>query len=164
MTTNATQLDFPAPSSQASRTLARATIASAIVGVLAIAAMHVLRADLDPSWHVLSEYTIAGHGWVMTVAFFAYAASWAGALVLLLPHVGGVAGRVGLVFFAIGVTGIAMGGAFPMDPLTTPPDQPSASAIMHNVGSLLGNPGFIVGSLLLTRALKRNPNWAGVRL
>ena len=148
----------------ASLFLARFTISSAATGVLAIAAMHLLRGDLDPSWHVLSEYAIAEHGWVMTLAFFAYALAWAGILILLLPHIRTVGGRIGLGFLGLAVIGVGMGGAFPMDPLTTPMDEATTSAKLHNVGSLLGNPGFIVGSLLLTRSLKHNPVWAGVRV
>jgi hypothetical protein len=163
-TVTATINDDIRTSASFSRPLARITIASATLGVFAIAAMHVLRADLDPSWHVLSEYAIAQHGWVMTLAFFAYALSWATLVVLLLPHVRGIAGRIGLAFLCLAVIGVGMGGAFPMVPLTTPPEQASTSAMLHNIGSLLGNPGFIVGALLITRGLKHNPAWAGVRV
>ena len=42
---------------------------AAVVGAAALLAIHLARPDLDPSWHVLSEYSIGRYGWLMGVAF-----------------------------------------------------------------------------------------------
>jgi hypothetical protein len=45
-------------------TAARVCFASTILFLVLVGALHVLRPDLDPSWHVLSEYSIADRGWL----------------------------------------------------------------------------------------------------
>lgn len=37
----------------------------AILFLLLLATLHLLKADLDPSWHFISEYEIGRHGWLM---------------------------------------------------------------------------------------------------
>ncbi len=152
------------PVSSISRMTARLAILSTGLGVIAIIAMHVLRADLDPSWHVLSEYAISSHGWVMTTAFFAYAFACLNLFVALSPYTKSWIGRIGMVFLLLAAIGVGLAGAFQMDSLTTPMNEATTSAIMHNVGSIVGNPGFIVAALVLTRALRPNTLWSAVRL
>jgi Protein of unknown function (DUF998) len=51
------------------RTLAIASVTLSMVGVVAVGALHVLRPDLGPVSHRLSEYAIGRYGVVMTMAF-----------------------------------------------------------------------------------------------
>lgn len=47
--------------------------AAVLTSVAAVAALHVLRPELDPAGHRLSEYAVGPWGWVMTGAFVAFA-------------------------------------------------------------------------------------------
>ncbi|MBK9976817.1 MAG: DUF998 domain-containing protein [Gemmatimonadetes bacterium] len=53
--------------------LARLTLAASATAILALLALHALRADLSPATHMISEYAVGAHGWVMTLCFYAFA-------------------------------------------------------------------------------------------
>ena len=57
------------------RALAAASIALSLIGVVAVVALHVLRPELAPISHRLSEYAIGRYGGVMTAAFVCVGAS-----------------------------------------------------------------------------------------
>lgn len=52
---------------------ARVAAASPAGLLVALAVVHVLRPDLDPSWRPISEYALGAHGWLMTLAFGCWA-------------------------------------------------------------------------------------------
>lgn len=162
-TTNDVLADIPASSSLTTRFAARIAFAGAAVGLLALGIAHLVNADLDPSWHVISEYALGAQGWVITTFFYALAASCAGLLVALVPRIRTIGGRIGLGFLGLAAIGLAMGGLFPMDPLTTPPHQATTSAVLHNIASAVGNDCFVIAATLLTFALRRNHTWAALR-
>jgi hypothetical protein len=45
-------------------------IVAAAAFVVLLAALQVLKPELDPSWRMGSEYAIGDYGWVMRIAFF----------------------------------------------------------------------------------------------
>jgi Protein of unknown function (DUF998) len=57
------------------RALAAASIALSLIGVVAVVALHVLRPELAPISHRLSEYAIGRYGGLMTAAFVCVGAS-----------------------------------------------------------------------------------------
>ena len=57
------------------RLLAAASIALSLIGVGAVVALHVLRPELAPVSHRLSEYAIGRYGGLMTAAFVCVGAS-----------------------------------------------------------------------------------------
>jgi hypothetical protein len=59
-----------------------------LVGVGAVVALHVVRPDLDPMRHRLSDYANGDHGWLMAVAFAVLGAS-----MLVLAPVAATTGR-----------------------------------------------------------------------
>lgn len=142
---------------------ARIAIAGALVSALSLAALHGVRADLDPAWHVVSEYAVGPHGWVMAVCFASLAVACAGLLAALLGEVRTLGGRIGLGALALAVAGLAMAALFPINAITTPPSEPTVSGTLHGVASMIGNPGLIVAALCLAYALRRSPRWSGVR-
>jgi MFS family permease len=142
---------------------AQLALALAIAFVGLVAVLHAVRADLVPRAHVLSEYALGPAGWLMALAFFALAASFAALLVALwtsLPGWRGVLGRAALVIAALGA---AMGGLFPMDPIGTPPEQASVSAQLHNLAFMLGGPGALAAITFVNSSLARQPAWRGAR-
>ena len=56
-------------------TVYAAWVAFAATGVFVVLLLllHVVRSELDPSWHFISEYEIGKHGWIMQAAFLVLA-------------------------------------------------------------------------------------------
>lgn len=134
---------------------ARITIAAGAVSVAALASLHALRSELDPSWHMISEYAVGTYGWVMTVSFAAFAAASAALVVALWARLKTLQGRIGLAFLLASAAGLGLAAAFPMDPLSTPPEAASFSGKMHGVSAMIGIPGEILAVLLLSLALRK---------
>jgi Protein of unknown function (DUF998) len=78
------------------------TIGAATVALGALAILHLVRPDLEPSSHMISEYAIGPHGYLMTLSFAAFAISSVSLFVALLRSARGVLGRVGLGFYCAG--------------------------------------------------------------
>ena len=142
---------------------ARTAFGGGLVSFLLLTALHLLRPDLEPSSHFISEYAVGAHGWVMALTFFSLAVGCAGILVVLVPRIKSVTGRIGLVCMLAAAVGLTMATFFPMDPITVSRDNSSFSGKMHGVAAMIGNPGFMIGALLLGLTLRQNPDWAQVR-
>jgi hypothetical protein len=140
-----------------------ASVASALAA-LALLSLHVLRTDLSPSTHMISEYAIGPYGDVMTCSFLSFAVASASLWIALLPHARGIAGRVGLGFLLLATIGLTLGGVFAMDPTTTDQEAMSFSGRMHGVGFMLGVPGELFAVLLVSIALRRQVAWRASRL
>ena len=133
---------------------------AAFVGILAL--LHVVRADVDPSWHFISEYEIGRHGWLMQGAFLVLAAANLALLAAVRPVLHGVAGTLGAVLFLVGTLGTILGGVFVSDSVGTLPEAASPSGRMHALGGTLGLAG-VLGTWLLSAALLRDPAWRPAR-
>ena len=81
---------------------------ASLVFVVLLALLHVVRADMDPSWHMVSEYANGPSGWMMAGAFFALATSFISLAVASLPSTRGVLGSLALVFLVIAGIGAAI--------------------------------------------------------
>jgi len=119
--------------------------------VLCLAALHVLRPDLDPSWHFISDYEVGEWGWVMRVAFLSLAAGCFGALVALLPHARGIVGRLGLLLLLVSGSGIALADFF----------APSTTNTLHETGAMLDQ--LPLAALLISFSLWRTMGWQSAR-
>ena len=96
------------------------------VGLIAI--LHVLEKEYDPSWRMISEYSLGRYGWVMRLAFVTMALSLAATCVALWPF--GGAGTIGLAAVALGAFGAAFIDA---DPIMTPRTQATRVGRAHTV-------------------------------
>jgi hypothetical protein len=88
------------------RALARTSIALSLVGVVAVVALHVLRPELGPTSHRLSEYALGRYGGLMTAAFVCVGAG-------LLTLAGAIIAadrpwRCRVVAVAVGLAGVGM--------------------------------------------------------
>jgi hypothetical protein len=146
------------------RAAARIAFAGGLLSLVLLAALHVLKPDLDPSWHVISEYAVGKHGWVMALCFLSLAIGSASLFVVLLPQVRTIGGRIGLAFLSAAAVGLAMAAIFPMDPITVAPEDATASGRMHGVAGMIGVPGMVVAAVVLSYALRNKPLWAPYRL
>jgi len=130
---------------------ARVAIGASALFVLCLAALHVLRPDLDPSWHFISDYEVGEWGWVMRVAFLSLAAGCFGALAALLPHARGIVGRLGLLLLLVSGSGIGLAGLF----------APSTTNTLHEIGAMLDQ--LPLAALLISFSLWRSKQWQSAR-
>ena len=113
------------------------SIAAITVAIVLVVLLHRLEPEFDPSWRMLSEYSLGRYGSLMRIAFVA-AASAVMAVAAALRGVSGSTVPFLLVIVAIGPLGAAF---VDTDPITTPPDQRSRQDTVHAaLGSL-----FILG-------------------
>ena len=56
------------------------------VGLIVI--LHVLKPEYDPSWRMISEYSLGRHGWVMRLAFLTMAVALGATCLALWPFGG----------------------------------------------------------------------------
>lgn len=140
---------------------ARVAIAASGAAILALLSLHVVRADLPPATHMISEYAVGDHGWLMTLCFYTFAVASLALVGALATRVRGVVGWLGLVALVVAAAGLAIGGHFPMDPTTNDPARMSHSGQMHGMGFMLGVPGELLAVLLLTLHLRKQPGWKG---
>ena len=126
------------------------------VGLLGL--LHVIRADLDPSWHFISEYEIGRHGWLMQGAFLLLALANLALLVAVWPALRGVVGTLGAVLFLVGTLGTVLGGLAVPDAAGTLPEAATASGKLHSLGGGLGLAG-VLGTWLMSAALASSDAW-----
>lgn len=138
---------------------ARAAVAGGGTCLAAVALLHLLKPELDPSWRFVSEYAVGQHGWVMGIAFFALAAAYAAAFVLLRSQARGVLGYLGLAFLLAAIVGLALAAFFPMDPVTIDPAEASAAGNMHALAAMIGMPSVPIAAILISFNLARQPAW-----
>jgi len=132
---------------------ARAVLGVAALALIALAALHVLKPEVNPSRNMISQYALGRHGWVMAICFAAFAAASACLFVTLIASVPSLLGHIGLGFLLAAALGLAMAACFPMDPVSTSPAQRSFSGKMHGVAFLMGVPCQLLAVLLVSLAL-----------
>jgi len=125
-------------------TAASAAAFAALVGLL-----HVLRRDLAPGQHFISEYAIGRGGWVMRLAFGCLTLACASCAVA-------VATPWAAVLFALCAFGAAGAGAFVTDPPGTP-SRPWSPGALHLVFSALVIPAFPAAAIVAAAAGAASP-------
>jgi hypothetical protein len=151
------------PASSLSFRAATVALAGAALFMALVLVLHVVRPDLEPSWHMVSEYSVGPGGFLMRVAFLALASSFFSLMLALRPHARGVLGVTGGVFLALASVGAAMGGLFNTDPPGTLPEHISTTGMLHGFAFALGVPGVLFAVTLLSFALWRAPGWRAQR-
>ncbi|MCR2809928.1 MULTISPECIES: DUF998 domain-containing protein [unclassified Microbacterium] len=111
------------------------------VGLIAI--LHVLEPEYDPSWRMISEYSLGRHGWVMRFAFVTMAIGLSATGVALWPF--GGAWAIGLAAVALGALGAAFIDA---DPIMTPRADATPVGRAHTVLGVVLLAGFPPAALL----------------
>ena len=120
-----------------------------------IAILHVLEPEYDPSWRMISEYSLGRYGWVMRLAFVTMAITPAAMCVALWPF-GGV-WTIGLAAVALG----ALGAAFiDSDPIMTPRAQATPVGRAHTVLGGVCLAGFPPAALVAGVGVANSLGWA----
>ena len=133
------------------RVLAAASIALSLIGVVAVVALHVLRPELAPISHRLSEYAIGRYGGLMTVAFVCVGAS----LLTLAGAIVGADRRLcsSVVAAAVGLAGVGM-VVSGWSARTLPAPEPTADAL-HSAASGLATLALIGAAVFWTAVASR---------
>lgn len=145
-----------------SETAARLSFAGAATFVVLLAALHVIKPKLDPSWHFISEYAIGDYGWIMVLAFFSLAFSFVALFIALRSQIRTIAGRIGLALLLTSAAGLTIAAIFTTDPITTSHDTVTTSGALHNLGGTLGI-AIPFAAALISWNLARNPAWSSAR-
>jgi hypothetical protein len=145
------------------------SIRAARLAIVAIASYQVLlivlivlRPDLAPSWHTISEWAIGPYGWIMSGAFLISAISYAALFVMLKPQLNGSLGRIGLgllLLCVIGATGVGICTTDPM-PLHFPLSTRGTLHVIFGTGQMVLLP---FAALLINLSLARNERWRPAR-
>jgi hypothetical protein len=143
---------------------ARAAIGSAALALLALAIVHLLRRDLDPSRTMISRYALGPYGWLMALCFAAWAASSAFLFVALASGPSSGLDRVGQLLLLAASIGLAMAARFPMDPVGTLRRDMSFSGRMHGIAFLVGVPALVLAATVLSFSLAGRGSHAAMPL
>ncbi|MEJ2205000.1 MAG: DUF998 domain-containing protein [Gemmatimonadota bacterium] len=131
-----------------------ATLAMAgVIGhALTFGALHVLEPDLSPVSSIISDYGQTEHAWLVTGAYFLFAAIW-GCIVAATSSVPQtVSVTVGRLLLSLAVAGIVIAALVPS---SADPRTPSILAMALN----LVRPGLFLGLVLLSVGLRNAPPW-----
>jgi uncharacterized protein DUF998 len=144
------------------RTAALLSFAGAATFLVLLAALHFIKPDLDPSWRVISEYSIGNHGWMMVLAFLSLAVSCVSLFVAIRSQTRTIGGKIGLAFLLVAAAGLIIAAIFTTDPITASRDELTTHGTLHGLGAALGT-GFPIAAALVGWSLARNETWSSAR-
>ena len=145
-----------------SRTAAQLSLAAAATFLVLLAALHVIKPELDPSWRFISEYAIGDDGWMMALAFLSFAVGYVALFIAIRSQTPTISGRIGLVLLLVSATGLAIAGVFTTDPITASKDATTTTGNLHSLGGTLGI-AMPIAAALISWNLARNPAWSVAR-
>lgn len=149
--------------SPASIMAAKLSFVTAGVFLVLLAALHFLKPEFNPTWHMISEYEIGRYGRLMQAAFLGVALSCVTLAWAMYSQVRTIAGRIGLTLLCLAAVGMTTSGINITDPIETPQAAMSAHGNLHGTGFAIGVPSLTIGIFLVTLSLRRNAAWAPVR-
>ena len=115
-----------------------------VATLVALAGLHVLSAEFDPSWRMVSEYALGGYGWLLSVMFACWGISTWALAVATAPVLPTRSARVGLVFLGLAGLGEVMAAVFDI-----------TQEIPHGIAGLLGVGGLPIAAMLISRSWPR---------
>ena len=146
-----------APQSSELSVAAIAAVTALVAGGITaglIAILHVLEPEYDPSWRMISEYSLGRYGWVMRLAFVTMAISPAATCVALWPF--GGAWTIGLAAVGLGALGAAFLDA---DPIMTPRAHATPVGRAHTVMGGVCLAGFPPAALIAGVGVATSLGW-----
>lgn len=149
------------PVATISQTAARLSFAAAVTFLVLLTALHSLKPELDPSWHVISEYAIGRYGFLMVLAFLTLAFSLVTLFIALRSHLRTIVGRIGLGLLLLSAAGMTIAGIFITDSITASESVRTMQGKLHEIGALLDVTP--IATLFISLSLARNPAWFSVR-
>jgi len=141
---------------------ARLSFAGAATFVILLATLHLLKPELDPSWHFISEYAIGRYGWIMVLAFLSLAVGYVAFVVAIRSQLRSIAGRTGLALLLLSALGLIIGAVFTTDPIRATGDAVTTEGTLHNLGGTLGL-AMPFAAALVGWKLVRSPAWGSAK-
>lgn len=126
--------------------ISRIAIGSAGISLLSIFSLHFLSSEIDPTWHMVSEYAYGQYGWVLSLFFISWAISYWATGFALAPLSKSWIYRVGIFLVFISGLGAIMGGLF------------DVRHNLHGLAFLLGVPFVPIVAPFITRYLQHKYN------
>lgn len=138
------------------------SFAAAATFVVLLAALHVIKAELDPAWHFISEYAIGDYGWIMALAFLSLALSYIALFIAIRSQIRSIGGYIGLACLLISAAGLILAAIFTTDPITASQEAMTTEGKLHSLGGTLGM-AMPFAAVLVSWSLARNPAWSSAR-
>jgi hypothetical protein len=124
--------------------MSQIAIGLSIFSLLALASLHVLSSEINPVWHMVSEYAFGEYGWVLSIFFFAWGlCSWATAFAII-PFAKNWTSKLSVFLLFVTGLGAIMGGLF------------DVRHPLHGMAFALGVPFFPIAALLSSRYVRKN--------
>ena len=137
---------------------ASVAFAGGLISLALVPALAIVRPDLAPGGHVMSEYAIDYAP--LGILFFVSQSVGCLSLAIALASVADRRSmRIGIWLLLAAAFGLGLAVFCPMDPLTTPAGQETMQGNLHGVSALIGIPGFIAAALVLASALSKKLEW-----
>ena len=138
-----------------------AAIGCGAYAALALLLMHILRPDLAPTRHMISEYAVGTFGWVMQSVFVGLSLGCAALFVgLALNGPTSIAARLGVVLLAIASIGLIVSAIYRMD-LPGTPSTPSGE--LHDLSFFVNVGSIVLAIVLLTASFGSDFRWRSYR-
>ena len=133
-----------------------------LLGARGAAHPHLLRTDYQVHSHIISDYAVGPHGWVMTAVFFAMSAGYV-TLALGFLELGPRAwtARLGAVLLGVVSAGLVVSAIFPTD---LPGTRWTRSGDIHELSFLVNVGCSVLAVLLLSVSFGRDPGWRSFRV
>jgi hypothetical protein len=142
-------------------TLATAAIVCVAYAALALLLLHLLRPDLAPRSHMISDYGVGQYGWVMSTVFLSLSGGNVALFIGLLrlgPN--SRVARVGIALLPLIALGLAVSAIFPTDLLGGPSTR---SGFIHSMSFLVNISCVILASILLSASMGGDARWRSRR-
>lgn len=131
---------------------ARILIVFALLFLFFLGLLHILRPDLDPSWHFISEYALGRHGWMMSAAFLSLGGSYLSLFIAVRPFIPkNTWSTIVRVLLLLSAAGLVLAGLFDMDPSASNKER-TIGGSLHNLGGTLGM-AMPIATVLVSRSL-----------
>jgi hypothetical protein len=128
---------------------------------LALMLMHLLRPDLRPVSHMISEYAVGPFGWVMQSVFVGLSLGCAALLAgLAFNGPPSIAARLGVALLGVASVGLIVSAVYPMD---LPGAPATRAGEMHDLSFLINVGSIALAIVLLTIGFGSDLRWRSFR-
>lgn len=118
------------------------------ISLFALAALHFVSREFDPSWRMVSEYANGPSHWILTLVFVAWALSSFALVAALWPLSATTLGKIGLGLLVLAGIGQLMGGLFDIN------------HTLHGPAAMIGIPSLCAAAVVCTMAMARRSDIA----
>lgn len=132
--------------------LSKIAISFAYLAFVALAILHIVNSEIDPSWHMVSEYAFGDYGWMLSIFFICWGTASILTGINLFREAKNWTSKVAIVLLTVSGIGAIMGGLFDVR-------QP-----LHGLAFGLGVPTLPIAALILLSYFKRVYGLQDIRL